>query len=194
VRRLVVTENMTADGVIDAAGDWFSPAGDEGSDSSDIESVLHEHMERQDALVLGRVTFEAFREYWPNQTEDTTGIPAHLNAVRKYVVSSSLDEPVWENTRVLRDLVGEVRALKAEPGVEIRRHREHQRRLAADRSRARGRIPPLRLPDDPRTRAQALRERRLQDGAAPLGLHAVPVRGRAVDLSRGELSEQARPP
>jgi dihydrofolate reductase len=119
VRELVVTENMTADGVIDAAGDWFSPAGDEGGDSSDIESTLREHMERQDALVLGRVTFESFREYWPKQTEDTTGITAHLNQVPKYVVSSSLDEPGWENTIVLRDLVGDVHGLKSEPGGEI---------------------------------------------------------------------------
>jgi dihydrofolate reductase len=120
VRELVVTENMTADGVIDAAGDWFSPAGGERVDSSDVESVIHGHMERQDALLLGRVTFESFRGYWPNQTDDTTGIAAHLDEVQKYVVSSSLDEPEWQNSTVLRgELTEEVRALKAEPGAEI---------------------------------------------------------------------------
>jgi dihydrofolate reductase len=78
-RKLVVTENMTVDGVIDAAEGWFSPAGEEdGVDSSDLEATLREHMEAQDALLLGRATFESVREYWPKQSDDTTGITAHL--------------------------------------------------------------------------------------------------------------------
>jgi hypothetical protein len=68
-RALVVTENMTLDGVIDLEGGWFSPAGGGGAvDTSDIEATLREHMQAQDALLLGRVTFESFREYWPKQT------------------------------------------------------------------------------------------------------------------------------
>jgi dihydrofolate reductase len=120
-RKLVVTENMTVDGVIDAGEGWFSPAADAGDvDSSDLEATLREHMEAQDALLLGRVTFESFREYWPKQTDDTTGITAHLNEVQKYVMSSTLEDPQWENTVVLRgDLAGEARALKKRPGGEI---------------------------------------------------------------------------
>jgi dihydrofolate reductase len=77
-------------------------------------------MEAQDPLLLGRVTFESFREYWPKQTDDTTGITAHLNEVQKYVMSSTLEDPQWENTIVVRgDLASEVRALKAQPGGEI---------------------------------------------------------------------------
>jgi len=120
-RRLVITENMTVDGVIDASGGWFSPAGDAADvDFSDLEGTLREHMDAQDALLLGRVTFEAFREYWPKQADDTTGVTNHLNDVHKYVMSSTLKEPQWENTRVLRgDLVAEARALKEQPGGEI---------------------------------------------------------------------------
>jgi dihydrofolate reductase len=119
-RKLVVTENMTVDGVIDAAGDWFSPAGDTDVDLSDLEAALREQMAAQDAILLGRITFEAFREYWPKQTEDTTGVTAHLNGVQKYVISSTLQDPRWENTRVLRgDPVAEARALKEQPGGEI---------------------------------------------------------------------------
>jgi dihydrofolate reductase len=74
----------------------------------------------QDALPLGRVMFESFREYWSKQTDDTTGITAHLNEVQKYVMSSTLEDPQWENTIVVRgDLASEVRALKAQPGGEI---------------------------------------------------------------------------
>lgn len=93
-RMLVVTENMTVDGVIDATEGWFSPAGAEGDvDTSDLEATLREHMYAQDALLLGRLTFESFREYWPKQTDDKTGVTAHLNTVQKYVMSSTLEDP-----------------------------------------------------------------------------------------------------
>jgi dihydrofolate reductase len=120
-RMLVVTENMTVDGVIDATEGWFSPAGAEGDvGTSDIEATLREHMRAQDALLLGRLTFESFRGYWPEQTDDATGVTAHLNAVQKYVMSSTLEDPQWENTVVPDgDLVSEVRALKQQPGAEI---------------------------------------------------------------------------
>lgn len=120
-RRLTVTQNITVDGVIEATGGWFSPAGDEADvDNSDIETTLQEHMQAQEALLLGRATFESFRGYWPAQTEDTTGITAHLNQVPKYVVSTTLEDPEWENTTVLRGpAVDEVAALKGQPGGEI---------------------------------------------------------------------------
>jgi dihydrofolate reductase len=119
--KLVVTENITLDGVIDAAEGWFDPAGEgNGIDRSDIESVLRSQMEAEDALLLGRVTFESFRGYWPLKTYDTTGITDHLNAVGKYVLSSTLEDPDWENTTVLRGpLAVEVEKLKAQPGNEI---------------------------------------------------------------------------
>jgi dihydrofolate reductase len=118
---IVVTENATLDGVIEQVGDWFSPAGGDGeTDDSDIVATLREHMGTQAALLLGRKTFESFRGYWPAQTGDTTGITAHLNRVPKYVVSSTLDDPAWENTTVLRgEMAEQVRALKARVGGEI---------------------------------------------------------------------------
>jgi dihydrofolate reductase len=118
--RLVLTENSTLDGVIDGSGGWFGPAGDEAGDLSDVEAELRRHMARQDGLLLGRVTFEEFRSYWPAQEHDTTGITDHLDRVRKYVVSTTLDDPGWEPTTVLRGpLVDEVRALREAPGGEL---------------------------------------------------------------------------
>lgn len=120
-RKLIVTENMTVDGVIEATEGWFAPAGDGADvDNSDIETALREQTEAEDALLLGRSTFEEFRGYWPQQTEDTTGITAHLNQVSKYVVSRTLKHPEWENTTMLRGpLVDEIGALKDQPGGEI---------------------------------------------------------------------------
>lgn len=56
------------------------------------------------ALLLGRVTFEQMRGYWPLQTDDTTGITDYLNGVSKYMVSSTLQDPAWERTAVLRSV------------------------------------------------------------------------------------------
>ena len=116
--RLTVTENITLDGVIDATEGWFSPEADE--DTTDIEATLREQMEQEEGLLFGRKTFEDMRGYWPQQTDDTTGITDHLNRVPKYVMSSSLQDPEWENTTVLRGaLEDEVRALKAEAGQDL---------------------------------------------------------------------------
>ena len=116
--RLTVTQNITLDGVIDATEGWFSPEGEE--DTEDIEATLREQMQQEDGLLFGRKTFEDMRGYWPNQTDDETGITDHLNRVPKYVMSSSLQDPAWENTKVLRGpLEDEVRALKAEPGQNL---------------------------------------------------------------------------
>jgi dihydrofolate reductase len=116
VRDLVVTENMTLDGVIDGAGGWFGPAGD--ADQDDVTDELARQRERADAFLTGRVTFEEMRGYWPHVRHDITGISAYLDQVDKYVVSSTLDDPQWQHTTVLRSL-DEVEDLKALPGGDI---------------------------------------------------------------------------
>jgi dihydrofolate reductase len=119
MRKLVVTENITVDGVIDMAGGWFDPLAKD-VDQSDITAASTEHREAADALLVGRNTFEAFREFWPRQTDDPTGVSDYLNAVQKYVVSSKLVDPGWEHTTVLRgNLVEEVQALKTAHGRDI---------------------------------------------------------------------------
>ncbi|PXX64055.1 dihydrofolate reductase [Nocardia tenerifensis] len=115
MRDLIVTENSTIDGVIEAA-DWFGVAGTE--DRSDLDDVLRGHMANSDAVLFGRVTFEEMRGYWPQRTDDTTGVTDHLNKVTKYVVSGTLADPGWENTVILRDL-DELAAVKDQPGQDI---------------------------------------------------------------------------
>jgi dihydrofolate reductase len=119
MRKLVVTENITLDGVIDMSGGWFDPLARD-VDQSDIAEVTAEHRNPADALLVGRNTFEAFRGFWPAQTDDPTGVSDYLNAVQKYVVSSTLTEPGWQHSTVLRgELVEEVRALKQRPGLDV---------------------------------------------------------------------------
>jgi dihydrofolate reductase len=119
MRTLVVTENCTLDGVIDMSGGWFDPLAQD-VDQSDIAEVTAEHSRAADALLVGRNTFEAFREFWPKQTDDPTGVSDYLNSVQKYVVSRTMTEPGWSHSSVLRGpLVDEVHALKQRPGRDI---------------------------------------------------------------------------
>lgn len=121
MRELIVTENITVDGVIDMAKGWFDPTPRPDIDTRDLQGAMQEQGARADALLLGRQTFQDFRGYWPLRTDDTTGTADYLNQVAKYVVSSTLDDPEWDNTTVLRgDVLDEVRALKAMPsGMDI---------------------------------------------------------------------------
>lgn len=121
MRDLIVTENTTLDGVIDATEGWFVPAGNDADiDHSDVDAALREQSEAADALLLGRVTFEDMRGYWPRQTDDTTGMTDYLNNVSKYVVSTELQGPAREYTTVLRGaLIDEISALKSRTGLDI---------------------------------------------------------------------------
>ncbi len=116
MRTLVITQNVTLDGSIEMLGDWFDPQ----ANTADMLAETQRQTETADALLLGRQTFEDFRGFWPEQTEDPTGITAYLNKVQKYVVSSTLTAPRWEPTTVLRgNPVAAVRDLKAQPGHDI---------------------------------------------------------------------------
>lgn len=90
MRDLIITENITLDGVIDGAGDWFNVANQPGVDQSDLVAALQEQSEASDAFLVGRVTFEGMRGYWPHQKDDPSGVSEYLNKVSKYVVSRTM--------------------------------------------------------------------------------------------------------
>jgi dihydrofolate reductase len=116
MRRLLLVENITADGRIEMLDDWFNP-----SPEGDIQDWLDE-MERwgaaSDAVLVGRQTFEDFRGYWPEHTDEPAG--AYLDQVQKYVVSSSMTDPEWRNSTILAgEPLDEVRRLKSSEGGDI---------------------------------------------------------------------------
>jgi dihydrofolate reductase len=120
MRILAITQNVTVDGSVEMLGDWFDPQGQGGVDNSDLLDELHRQDGTADGFLVGRQTFEDLRSYWPNQTDDTTGVTDYLNQVQKYVVSSTMTDPGWQNSTVLSgDPVEEVRALKERPGQDI---------------------------------------------------------------------------
>jgi dihydrofolate reductase len=122
MRRIVVTEFISLDGVVE------DPGGAEGykhggwtfdfNDPAGMQYKLDEVFQH-DALLLGRVTYDGFAAAWPGRT-DEAGFADRMNAMPKYVVSSTLTEPAWENTEVLGpDLKAEVQRIKAEEGQDI---------------------------------------------------------------------------
>jgi dihydrofolate reductase len=91
MRKLVITQNVTLDGSIEMLGDWFDPQ------TADDDLVAESH--RQDA---------------------EAGVSDYLNQVAKYVVSSTMTDPGWENTTVLAgDPVEHTKKLKSQPGKDI---------------------------------------------------------------------------
>jgi len=105
--KIVVTEFVSIDGVMeDPGGSEKSRHGawtfafDRGEDGNRFK--LDELVEAE-AQLLGRVTYEGFAEAWPKM-EDDAGFAEKMNSMPKYVVSSTLADPEWNNTTVLPDL------------------------------------------------------------------------------------------
>ncbi len=116
MRTLAITQNVTADGAVEMLGDWFDPT----AEDQQVTEAMNRFTERSDALLLGRRTFEDFRGFWPKQTDDRTGITDELNRVQKYVVSSTMTDPQWQNSTVLTgDWLTRVAELKEQPGGDI---------------------------------------------------------------------------
>jgi dihydrofolate reductase len=80
MRRLVVTQNITLDGSIEMLGDWFDPHGQ--GDQSDLREELLRQDSEADGFLVGRRTFTDLRGYWPQQTDDATGVTDYLNQVQ----------------------------------------------------------------------------------------------------------------
>jgi dihydrofolate reductase len=117
MRRVVVTEFISVDGVIEApgGGEDFERGGwafqfDRGDEGNKFK--LDELFEA-DAQLLGRRTYEGFAAAWPNRPDDEAGFTRKMNGMQKYVVSNTLEDPSWENTTVLKgDAAESVRKLK----------------------------------------------------------------------------------
>ena len=120
--KLVATEYVSLDGVVEApgGGEDFRHAGwtfeiDRGEEFEKFK--LYETLDSE-ALLLGRVTYEIFAASWPSMEGE---IADKLNAMPKYVVSSTLEEPLdWNNSTVLEgDVAEEVSRLRQELDGEI---------------------------------------------------------------------------
>jgi dihydrofolate reductase len=124
--KVVVTEFVTLDGVIQApgGGEEFEHAGwsfefDRGDDGDRFKL---DELKAANAQLLGRVTYEGFAKAWPTMGDDEAGFAQKMNSMPKYVVSTTLsdDDASWENSTVIRDdVAGRVAKLKDEVDGDI---------------------------------------------------------------------------
>jgi dihydrofolate reductase len=125
--KLVVVNNVTLDGVMQAPGrsdedprggfthgGWAIPYND-----AVMGQAMGEGMAQSGSLLFGRRTYEDFYSVWPNRT-DNPFTPV-LNNAQKYVVSTTLAEPLpWSNSTLISgDVAGTVAQLKSQPGKDI---------------------------------------------------------------------------
>ena len=113
--RIVLTEFISLDGVMEEPRWTFQfERGPEGA------KFKFDELFAADAMLLGRVTYQAFAEAWPSMGTDDFG--KRMNSIPKYVVSSTLTdaEATWGDTTVIRgDVAAEIAKLKAKPGRDL---------------------------------------------------------------------------
>jgi dihydrofolate reductase len=128
--RLTLHTFLTLDGVMQAPGGpdedvdgdfahggWSFPYGDD-----DFGAAVVGWFANADAFLLGRKTYQIFSSFWPNMTDQTDPIASKLNALPKYVASTTLRSVDWNNSALLGDVVSEVTKLKEQPGNELQVH------------------------------------------------------------------------
>ncbi len=119
--KIIVSDNVTLDGVIQ------DPAGDEGfkaggwvgliKDSPQLNKLALDEALGAEAWLLGRRSYEWFAARWPSRSGE---LADRLNSLPKYVVSSTLEHPAWNNSTVLKgDAANEVSKLKHELNGDI---------------------------------------------------------------------------
>lgn len=117
MRKLVVTEFISMDGVVEDPG-WTAPYW-----NAEVDAFKTEERDSTDALLLGRVTYTEFAAAWTRIKPEKDPFAPFMNGVRKYVVSKTLDTVEWNNSVLVRgDLVEAVNALKGKDGADIAVH------------------------------------------------------------------------
>ena len=125
--KLTATEFLSLDGVYQGPGGpdedrrngfdrggWVAPFGDDESGA-----FITSTYERMDAMLLGRTTWDIWAAYWPHH-DGGDPVSHGINVLPKYVPSTTLKDPAWQNTHVIDgDVEAAVRELKAKPGRDL---------------------------------------------------------------------------
>jgi dihydrofolate reductase len=114
MRKLINSTYVSLDGVIQNPQNWPSL----GSFADDGDRLQTELLLACDGVVMGRHTYEGFAPVWSSRSGDAAS--DRINAMPKYVASTTLTDPAWTNTTVLRDdAINRIAALKKESGGDL---------------------------------------------------------------------------
>lgn len=131
MRRIIISEFVSLDGVMEAPHEWHFPFWNE-----EMARFKTDELFASDAMLLGRDTYEGFAAAWPTQehadmvnektsqdgaaTLDENAFSRRMNTMAKYVVSTTLKQATWKNSHIIsRDVAREIARLKQESGQDI---------------------------------------------------------------------------
>jgi dihydrofolate reductase len=123
MRKIIASQYLSLDGVLEdpvgmegsGLGNWTGPfsRGPKG------DAFKHAELFDSETVLLGRRTYDGFAAVWPT-VNDEAGFAKRINAMPKYVVSTTLKTAGWHNSAIIdKDVVTRVKGLKAEPGGDI---------------------------------------------------------------------------
>jgi dihydrofolate reductase len=116
VRKVIVSEFVSLDGVFEAPDQWHFPYFND-----EMGQEVGAAMGQADAMLMGRVLYEEWSAFWPQQDSEENPIAARMNGIQKYVVSTTLEGPLgWNNSTLIGENVAEeISRLKQQPGKDI---------------------------------------------------------------------------
>jgi len=113
MRKVVSGLFISLDGVTEAPNEWQFDSFDQ-----DLGTEMGAMIGETDTILLGRVTYQEWADYWPTSTDEP--FASFINNTPKYVVSTTLDNVTWQNSTLLKgNLAEEIARLKAQPGKTI---------------------------------------------------------------------------
>ena len=116
MRKVVSWLFISLDGVVEAPNEWQFDAMDD-----DMIAAITDVMETEDAMLMGRVSYQEWESYWPASTDEPYA--SHINNMPKYVASTTLDDVQWgkweKPTLIKGELAKEINKLKKQSGKNI---------------------------------------------------------------------------
>ena len=116
MRKVVAAEFLSLDGVMESPDKWHFPYFNE-----EMGQAVGEGFAAADAMLMGRVNYEEWAAFWPGQDPEENPVAAQMNSMKKYVVSTTLEDPLgWQNSTLIGDNVAdEIANLKHGEGGDI---------------------------------------------------------------------------
>jgi dihydrofolate reductase len=116
MRKVVAAEFLSLDGVMESPEKWHFPYFND-----EMGQAVGKSFAAADTMLLGRVNYEEWAAFWPGQDPEENPMAAQMNAIQKYVVSTTLEEPLsWQNSTLINENVAEeIARLKQGEGGDI---------------------------------------------------------------------------